>query len=141
MQAEKSKRRIYITGFLVAGIACFFVYKLFTLHFSSRIQLPDHNAGHARRGYILDRNGYIMAMSVEKESLFANPMKIEKPEDVAEQIAPILGMSKDLIVERLGRRKRFVWLKRRMDEGEAAKIRALNIPGLQFRKELHRVYP
>ena len=141
MQAEKSKRRIYITGFLVAGIACFFVYKLFTLHFSSRIHLPDHNAGHARRGYILDRNGYIMAMSVEKESLFANPMKIEKPEDVAEQIAPILGMSKDLIVERLGRRKRFVWLKRRMDEGEAAKIRALNIPGLQFRKELHRVYP
>jgi len=141
MQPEKSKRRIYITGFLVAGIACFFVFKLFTLHFSDRIRIPGHGSGHARRGYILDRNGYIMAMSVEKESLFANPMKIEKPEEVAERIAPILGMAKDVIVERLGRQKRFVWLKRRMEEGEAAKIRALNIPGLQFRKELHRVYP
>lgn len=89
----------------------------------------------------MDRNGYILAMSVEKESLFANPMKIEKPEEVAERIAPILGMSKDVIAERLGRQKRFVWVKRRMDEEEAAKIRALNITGLQFRKELHRVYP
>ncbi len=140
MQSGKSKRRIYITGFILLGVACFFIFKLSSLHFSDRIRLSTGH-GEARRGRIMDRNGYILAMSVEKDSLFANPMKVERPAETAAAIAPVIGIAKDVLTERLSRKKQFVWLKRRLDDGESERLHAMKLPGIYFRKEMQRVYP
>ena len=70
------KRRAYITGFLIFSVACFFMYTLFKLHFSNLIVVSNKKNPVVKRGYIRDRNGYLLALSIERNSLFANPEEI-----------------------------------------------------------------
>ena len=74
------------------GIAFFFIYKISNLHFSSRIKINSSTSNDNARGYIKDRNGYILAMSIKKDSLFANPQIIKEPEKVAAIISPIIAV-------------------------------------------------
>lgn len=141
MHQKKFKRRVYITGLLAFSIACFFIYKLFDLHFSSRIIISDPKGGVVKRGYIKDKNGYLLAISIEKNSLFANPEEIVKPEEVAKKISPLINESEEFILSRITKKKRFVWLKRKIDDEIVEKIKELKMRGLHFQKEFQRVYP
>jgi len=141
MHRDKVKLRVYVTGLLIFGAALYIIVTLFRLHFSPRIVVGDNGGPALRRGFIRDRAGNYLAMSVERESLFANPRQVKDPAATAAALSPILGISRDIIEERLRRGKRFVWLKRKMDDAAAEKVRALGLPGLTFRKEMQRVYP
>ncbi len=141
MDQKVFKRRIMLTGLFIMSIACFFIYRLSSLHFSDKIRISTYKSSDTRRGYIKDRNGYILAISIEKNSLFANPMEITDPRYVAEKLSPVIGLTKEFIFNRISREKRFVWIKRKIDDEEVLGIKALNIKGLHFKKEYHRVYP
>lgn len=142
MNPNVFKKRVYITGVLVMGIALFFLYKLFSLHFTGKIKIGDDRASELRRGRIRDRAGNILAISIEKYSLFANPEEVEDPEKTARALSPILGYSEDYLVEKIGKRnRRFAWVKRRLDDTAVKRIRELNLKGLYFRKEFQRAYP
>ncbi len=141
MHRDRVKIRVYITGVIILGAAAYFFAALFNLHFSDRIIVNGRGGPDLRRGFIRDRNGNYLAMTIERNSLFANPGKISDPARVAELLSPIIGVSRDIIHERLSREKQFVWLKRRLDDAAAERVRSLNIPGLRFKKEMMRVYP
>ena len=141
MNQKIFERRVYITGLLVMGIAFFFVYRLIDLHFSDRIWLTSTKEMKIRRGWIKDRNGSILAMSIERYSLFVNPEEVENPEEIASILSPKIGLSENYILRRVTRKKRFVWLKRKLDDSIVEIIKRLAIKGLYFRKEFHRVYP
>jgi cell division protein FtsI (penicillin-binding protein 3) len=111
-----------------------------------------------KRGTIYDRNGTPLAESVEVPSVSADavemlrgiedrfvPMRIQQ---YSERVAEALHMPVEDVVEKLSRRRRFVWLKRRVSEDEATAIRALSdrnqrypIAGLTIEGEGHRFYP
>lgn len=83
----------------------------------------------ARPGEILDRNGQVLAMTVQTESLYAVPEKIDRPLEWAWQISSILNLNTDELCERLQehRERQFLWIKRRITDEQAAAIRALGL--------------
>lgn len=141
MNESVFKRRIYVTALVLAVITVFFVIKLFNLHFSDKIPLRTSEPIDTGRGCITDRNGYYLALSIEYDSIFANPSEIADREKAADSIAAAAGLNPAYVRERLSSDKRFVWIKRKCESSTVQRIRDLGIKGIYFRKEYKRVYP
>lgn len=96
-----------------------------------------------RRGLIVDTRGRILAGSEERPSVFADPSLIDKPEDAADRLAPVLSADPmhlhDLIHAR--RTRRFCWLARGVENDIAGEIRRMRLPGVRTVFEPHRFYP
>lgn len=98
----------------------------------------------AKRGEILDRNGERLAYNVSSPTVMAVPAQVREPERTAEQLAPLLGMSKDAVQKIITKRELIVSLKpggRKIDLDLAAKIRDLNLPGIVVAEDSKRFYP
>lgn len=93
------------------------------------------------RGPIVDRNGMPLALTVEVDSVFANPSEVRDPEGAATRLAPVLGLDARQLALRLRRDARFVWLKRLVTPAEAQAVRALGLEGVQTTREPRRFYP
>ncbi len=95
-----------------------------------------------RRGMIFDRNGQVLARSVEARSVYARPQEIEDFVQVANKLGPLLGIEPQKLHDDLSRtRRRFVWLKRKVDDYTAEAVRKSNLAGIGLSKEFNRVYP
>lgn len=93
------------------------------------------------RGPIVDRNGMPLALTVEVDSVFANPAEVKDPEGTAVRLAPVLGIDARQLALRLRRDARFVWLKRLVSPAEAQAVRDLGLEGIQTTREPQRFYP
>jgi len=94
-----------------------------------------------QRGSILDCNGDPLALSLDTQSLYADPVLVKKPQQVAAQLTGPLKMEKQELAGLLAEKKRFVWIKRKLDPEVASQVRKLKIAGLQFVPEHKRFYP
>ncbi len=95
-----------------------------------------------RRGMILDRDGQVLARSVEALSVYANPREIGDPLQVANSLGPIIGVAPQRLYDQLkGSKRHFLWLKRKVDDYTAAAVRKAALPGIGLSKEYERVYP
>ena len=95
-----------------------------------------------RRASIVDRNGQPLALSLPVVQVYANPMEIIEPEDVAKKlhtILPTLNMPET--VRRLGQKKQFVYIARNIAPTDELAINNLGIPGLYFENGEQRHYP
>ncbi|MDA8367609.1 MAG: penicillin-binding protein 2 [Actinomycetota bacterium] len=95
----------------------------------------------AVRGGIYDRNGSILAVSVIRKTVVADPYLITKPAVVAAELAPILGTSAAALRSELTLPSGFVYLAHRVSDQVAAKVAALNINGINLIDEAQRVSP
>ena len=97
---------------------------------------------YSKRGDIFDRNGQELAISVPAASLFADPLLIKKPRQLAKKIAQILPLSEAVVFKKLSKKNsRFIWIQRLIDESQKKKILALDEKGLGFKDEFKRIYP
>ncbi len=94
-----------------------------------------------RRGSILDRNGQVLARSVECRSVYANPKIASFSQENVTLLAELLNLTPDYINSQLSQNRSFVWLARKVDDATASKIQAANIQGIGLSKEFERVYP
>ena len=94
-----------------------------------------------QRGKIFDRNGELLAMTVEAQSIWANPGQIQDPLWVAQQVGGLLDVDSDALYERLTSDRDFVYLKRQVEPGIAEQISELEMRGLYTHPEATRVYP
>lgn len=95
-----------------------------------------------RRGTIYDCEGRPLAMSVRVKSLYAVPEEIGSPELVAMALARCVGsVTYEDLREKLAKKKRFVWIARKVDSHVAECVDALRLAGVGFREEVKRVYP
>lgn len=94
-----------------------------------------------QRGKIFDRNGELLAMTVEAQSIWANPGQVEDPLWVAQQVGGLLEVDSDLLYERLTSDRDFVYLKRQVEPVLAEQIAALEVRGLYTHPEATRIYP
>ena len=94
-----------------------------------------------RRGNIYDRNGYALAMSVDVDSVFAVPTEVHDRETTATLLGRVLDLDPQLVLARLQMPKPFVFIKRKIDQETAGRVRELNLHGIYFRKEPKRFYP
>lgn len=121
------------------------LYKGQRLAEMARRQQEQSELVRGKRGDILDRNGLVIATSVQIESVFARPVEIEDPAKVATILEPILGVPRRELQEKLSSRRQFIWLARQIGDKASAqvreKLRAQNIKGVQLINEYARVYP
>src|SRR5262249_46170801 len=84
-----------------------------------RVEREKSRAFHAEdldpRGAILDRNGAVLAMSIQGGACFADPHHAASPTETARLLSPLLHLPASAIAAKLAQRRRFVWLARRLD--------------------------
>lgn len=132
---------MYIAGLIFALLSVTFIIRLFNLHFSGKVVVSGGGGADVRRGPIKDRNGYFLALSIEKHSVFANPEEIKNPDETARLLARVLSVPAETILNKFKKKKRFIWIKRKIDDSAAEEIRRSALPGLYLKKEYARVYP
>jgi cell division protein FtsI (penicillin-binding protein 3) len=137
---------------------CIFVIFLALLYQLICIQIIDHKKYSSlafsqqckkqdiptKRGNIFDRSGKKLAESIQVSSVFANPLSIKNKKKTAQILSDVLSLNKEdkaIVVKRLNKKKKFVWIKRRISDEQVAVLRQLNLDGVGFRQEHKRVYP
>ncbi|MFG1608172.1 penicillin-binding transpeptidase domain-containing protein [Actinoplanes sp. NPDC049265] len=101
----------------------------------------------AARGSILDRNGEVLAHSVEARYVYADPELVKDPVTVAARLSPLLGVAPSKLTKLMAKKRpgggavRFVYLARGVDVGVADQIRAMNLAGIGEDRDERRDLP
>jgi cell division protein FtsI (penicillin-binding protein 3) len=141
-------RLVVALAFMVVWFAAL-GYRLYDLqvvrydHYSAiaRSQQQDIVELEPPRGTIYDAHDRELAVSVNAESLFANPAVVDDPAVVARLLAAEIDVDRRSLERSLSSSKRFVWLSRKLDPPQVTRIKALDIEGLGFVVESKRYYP
>ncbi len=101
-----------------------------------------------RRGVLYDRNLHELAMTVQVESIYADPSEIDDKDAAAHTLAFIVHLvpedaqtTEHAIADRLKAGRNFAWVARRVKPEVASRVKALNMKGIYFQKEFQRFYP
>jgi cell division protein FtsI (penicillin-binding protein 3) len=96
---------------------------------------------YGERGRIFDRNGEMLATSVQADSAYASPFEITDIDAAATAVAKALSLPRAKVRQRLASKKQFVWIKRQVSDREAAALVKADIPGIRLTTEFSRIYP
>lgn len=147
------KRRLLVAVLLLAGWAVAIEARL------AHLQLLRHADLTARaerqqlrtvettpkRGDIMDRNGNVLAYSVEADSIYAVPTDIGDPDVAATTLCHALRdcgtRERQALAERIRRGRAFAYVQRQVSPEQAGRVAALGLEGVGFMKENRRFYP
>ena len=124
-----------------------FVYFISIYRISSIMLFPDlidDNTNYVKkdiRGSIYDRNGNIIATSIESISLSINPNKIKNKKELANKLGLILDLDIEKIEKKLLSTSKFVWIKRNISPVEYQEIINIGEINIKAHKEFKRIYP
>jgi cell division protein FtsI (penicillin-binding protein 3) len=97
----------------------------------------------AHRGAIMDRNGEPLAISTPVDSIWVNPQELNDNIDQLPKLARALKEDQQTLARRItsNLEREFLYLARHMRPDQAARIKALGIPGVYTLREYQRYYP
>jgi cell division protein FtsI (penicillin-binding protein 3) len=99
----------------------------------------------AKRGDIVDRRGHVLATSADVDTIYAVPSEIaDAPAAVArlcEAFRDCTKRERQVLLDRLGQRRAFSYVRRQVSPEEASRVAALDLDGIGFLKESRRFYP
>ena len=93
---------------------------------------------HPQRGEIKDREGRVLAYSVDADTIYAAPTNVEDPAATADALCRALACGAErrrAIAERLGRDRGFAYVARKVSPDAAWRVAALDLDGVGFLKE------
>jgi cell division protein FtsI (penicillin-binding protein 3) len=91
---------------------------------------------------IVDRNGNVLAATLDSPSLYANPKQIVDAADAARKLVRVFpDLRAPEVYAKLSSGKSFLWIRRHLTPVEQYDVNQLGIPGLEFEHEERRVYP
>ena len=98
------------------------------------------------RANILDRNGSVLATTLEAPSVYADPRQLADagvdPAAAARKLASVLpDLDVPELARRLAAKSAFVWIRRQLTPEEEDRVNGLGIPGVLFQSEQRRIYP
>jgi cell division protein FtsI/penicillin-binding protein 2 len=100
---------------------------------------------HAKRGTIYDRNGNVLAMSVDCKDIVADPQQVEKVSETADILVEVLGGDKSEYEEKLNRDSRYALIASQVDDSVAdelkEKLNEAGLSGMYYNSNTKRVYP
>ncbi|MDP1708589.1 MAG: penicillin-binding transpeptidase domain-containing protein [Gammaproteobacteria bacterium] len=144
-----ARRIVVFTLLALAGLTL--VWRAVDLHVVHKEFLRDQGEARylrvvalpAHRGIITDRNGEPLAVSTPVESVWANPRELATAQADWPALAALLDLDSDGLAAYLAARleREFVYIKRRIDPDLAARVMALNVPGVALMREYRRYYP
>jgi cell division protein FtsI (penicillin-binding protein 3) len=103
----------------------------------------------ARRGEILDRNGCVLAFSIDADTICAVPSTIKDVAGTVEAVCGALGdcsaADRKILTERFGRKSPFAYVRRQVTAAQKGRVEermdSLKLPGIYFRTDPQRAYP
>jgi cell division protein FtsI (penicillin-binding protein 3) len=96
----------------------------------------------AARGTIFDRGGLQLAIGEQATTVYADPRLVRDPQKEAATTARVLRLDPNQLYAALADRTHgFVYVKRKADPAQAARLQRMNLPGLGFYPEERRFYP
>jgi cell division protein FtsI (penicillin-binding protein 3) len=104
-----------------------------------------------KRRTIVDRQGALVALDEERFTLWAHPryfnfpgddpQQVRRPEDVASRLAEVLARPRQELLQAMGSRRSGVKLASGLDPETAARVRDLQVSGLDLEAYPQRLYP
>ena len=94
-----------------------------------------------KRGALYDRGNEPLALSLESQSVYVRPHRVQNPAEASLALAGILKVKPAEVEQKLSANKPFIWLKRQISPVEAEQIQALRINGIGMYLEPTRYYP
>ena len=145
---ETGRNRLIVAGalfsaaFLVIGIRVVDV-SIFSSHLEPRFTRSiTKSEKYSGRADIVDRNGILLATSLNTASLYANPRLVLDPEQAALRLSAALpDINIKMIESKLRGDRGFVWLRRHLTPRQQFAVNRLGIPALNFQREARRMYP
>lgn len=95
----------------------------------------------SERGVVFDREHRLLAVSVPAGSVYVRPRQIKDKDAASKQLAEVLEISQDLVLQRMESSQPFVWIRRQLPRVIAEKAAALKIAGVNYVMEARRLYP
>lgn len=96
----------------------------------------------AKRGEIFDRNMNPLGISVEVDSLYANPRLVGRKAQLAKKLSPVIDVPRRKLLGWLLQDRYFVWLKRHVSRRQMRAIRRLGLgQSVRVVQERKRFYP
>jgi cell division protein FtsI (penicillin-binding protein 3) len=143
------KARIIFISFLLFFCFVFIIGRMFQLQVLKKEHLYKLAAQQQqvqiplvpKRGIIYDHKGNELAVSIEVDSVYADPRKVTDAERTARELATILQIDREELKQKLKSGKSFEWIERKISPKETDEIKALALPGISFLKENRRFYP
>lgn len=149
MNVDRLRFQLLVAGFLLASL--FLIVRLANLQlFQHRRWLSEGEKQQEAvvpvdppRGAIVTRDGLLLAGSLERVSVYANPRRLPKNqwEEAAEKLAPLVGLSPQTILRELAQRQGFFYLAKNVDPTVAVKVARLNFRGVGTLPSQQRIYP
>jgi cell division protein FtsI (penicillin-binding protein 3) len=151
-RAAAVKRLTFLVAAVLLWAAAIF-YKLISmqvLHHQKYVTLARKQQEQvltirAPRGYIYDRTGRPLAVSVPVDSVFVNPIRLPDISIAAEVLAPILGLDRDKLERDIraaaADHRGFMWVKKKISFEESRRLRELKCDWIEFQPESIRAYP
>ena len=148
-RVSKSRHAVLLGVFVIASSVL--MVRLFDLQLNKGTFLKDvGQETHLRlvelaahRGVVLDRNNEVLAMSTPVDSICANPSELQYQEFALPALAKAIGWPLDHLRREVHKRsnKAFMYLSRHASQTKVDQVKALEIPGVFFKREYRRYYP
>lgn len=144
LAVSEGRIRIRIGAFIFLLALLVAVIRLAEVSLLTSKSSRTHSAerGAKTRADIVDRNGEVMATTLETYALYARPKYIWHSDETAKALAvKFPGLDEAAIFDRLQQKKDQVLIKRGLTPSERQDVFGLGLPGLMFEVEPQRVYP
>lgn len=145
---SRSGRFSSLLGFLAVGLAVLAARLVYiqvivgpTYAAAAAEQRTSDIVLNPQRGFILDREGEVLAETIEARTVYAVPSSIADKQGAANAIASTLGGDPAVYLEKLSKDTSFVYIARKADVAKANALADLQIEGLGFIEDSRRVYP
>ena len=107
------------------------------IHEPSKVNINED----LKRGNIYDKNGLILAATINSKSLYAQANLINDIDILSKKLEKILNINEAIIKNKLSSKKNFIYLKRNISPLEHQKIIDLGEIHLKFEDHKKRIYP
>ncbi len=96
---------------------------------------------HAVRGNITDRNGVLLAVTVDARNVVADQTLVTDPRGEATKIANLLDLDAATVAERLTGNRRFIYIAKNITPQQWNQLDELALPGIFSERSQTRSYP
>ena len=147
--SDFSDKRLQIQFFVIVLLLCGLAARLFHIQVIKGLaysemaqkQFMKKVRSETVRGEILDRNGGVLATSLECQSIFARPKDLDPSQNPLRTLQAALGVEPENLRTKISRKEDFVWIERKVNPQQAEFIAQKNLKGLGMVTEQKRYYP
>ena len=135
-------RRVFFSITIFIFVFFISIYRISSIMiFPSIIDEKNSITASNLRGDIYDRNGNILATSIESKSISFNPKKITNKKELSFKLASILNLDLKILEKKMLSNKNFEWIKRNITPKEYQQIINLGEININSHIEYKRIYP